>query len=284
MIVMTLLVRDEADVLAPNIEHHLDIGVDHVLVTDHRSVDATVDILAAYERAGVATVWRAEEPAYLQAQWVTTMARRAAEMGAAWVINSDADEFWWPVGGDLPTVLGAAPGDADGLEVPRVNLVGDTTASAPWHRRLRHRQRVSVNHLGAPLPPKVCHRGHPDVYVSMGNHAASWDGFRGVVSTPELSILHVPVRTRSQFSHKIEVGGDALAQSTFGPKTGVTWRQLRQRQQGGGFDEVLARQAPDAGAVADLVARGELVSDDRLYRRVEELHARSRVPEAMALG
>lgn len=51
-LIMTLLVRDEEDILAHNIEYHLGNGVDFVIATDNLSTDRTRDILEEFRRAG----------------------------------------------------------------------------------------------------------------------------------------------------------------------------------------------------------------------------------------
>src|ERR1700716_4404553 len=109
-VAMTMVVRDEADVLGANLEHHLAHGVDLILVTDHASEDAPPEILDRYGRAGAVKVFREEAETLDQAPWVTRMARLAAvEHGADWVLNSDADEFWFPLAGSLKSVLAAVP-------------------------------------------------------------------------------------------------------------------------------------------------------------------------------
>jgi hypothetical protein len=100
---MTLLTRDESDIVEQHLAFHFAAGVDHVIVTDHVSTDGTRDVLERHAREGHVTVLREPEGPFRQREWVTRMARLAvAEHGADWVVNSDVDEFWWPRGGTLP--------------------------------------------------------------------------------------------------------------------------------------------------------------------------------------
>jgi Glycosyltransferase family 92 len=71
---MTLLVRDEADIVSSHIEFHLHHGVDFVVATDNLSVDATPEILQRYERQGVLHYIHQPDDDYAQDRWVTHMA------------------------------------------------------------------------------------------------------------------------------------------------------------------------------------------------------------------
>src|SRR5262249_55456750 len=107
---MTLLVRDEEETLREHLEYHLNAGVDLVIAIDHRSQDATTEILNAYAQDGVLVSFREEGQFARQGPWQTRMSRLAAtEFGADWVIPSDADEFWWPRGSSLKEVLEEVP-------------------------------------------------------------------------------------------------------------------------------------------------------------------------------
>ena len=56
-LVMTLVLRDNADILEANLRYHLARGVDLILATDNGSSDGTVEILERYRGRGVAEIW-----------------------------------------------------------------------------------------------------------------------------------------------------------------------------------------------------------------------------------
>ena len=77
-LVLTLLARDEADVVDAHLAFHLNAGVDFVVATDNGSEDGTTEILERYERAGHLHLIREPGADMRQSEWVTRMARLAA--------------------------------------------------------------------------------------------------------------------------------------------------------------------------------------------------------------
>lgn len=276
-LVMTLLVRDEEDILAANLAFHAHQGVDFFIITDNNSVDATPEIARRYQAAGKAHVLHETGDDYSQARWVTRMARlAAADFGADWIINSDADEFWWPKSGTLHEVFAALPEAVNALEAKRVNFppaAGREEPEMVFWRRMRTREVVSRNPHGLPLPPKLAHRGRADVSVLQGNHAVVFDGasIQKSVSEP-LIILHFPMRSYRQFENKIRCGGAAYERNTDLPyEIGFTWRDLYRRYQAGELDEAYSQHLLSEQAIQDGIERGALIKDVRLATYLHRL-------------
>ena len=239
MLAMTLLVRDEEDIVAANVDYHLARGVDLVIATDNGSVDATVEILRGYEERGVLRLLLEPTDDYSQWRWVTRMARLAAAEGADWVINCDADEFWWPrEAPDLKGALAAVPDGVGVVRVPRHDFPPRPENGLSFFERMTVRDLDSRNPLGKPLRPKVAHRAHPEVVVKQGNHRVRGPDLGETVKTDEIEILHFPMRTYAQFENKIVKGGRAYAANTeLPPGKGRTWRHLYELWQQGGLHE-----------------------------------------------
>ena len=268
-LVMTLLVRDEADIIAENITFHLAHGVDHIIATDNLSEDATTDILRQFERLGVLHYIRQEDDDYAQHRWVTHMARLAQAMfGADWVINTDADEFWLPHGGDLRRALGAMPVGCDALAAPRVNFPPRPMAPGTFFAdAMIWRDRVSLNALGQPLPDKVCHRAFADVEVAQGNHAVYRFGQLLPPQPAPITILHFPMRTYAQFANKIIKGGAAYGRNReLPPAVGGTWREFYRLYLSGGLPAHWEQAVLHDAMIEARLTDGSLLRDDRLAR------------------
>jgi hypothetical protein len=210
-LVMTLLVRNEADIVDAQIAFHLHAGVDFVVAMDNRSEDGTTEVLERYQRAGVLHLLREDADDMRQGEWVTRLARAAAtDFGADWVLNSDADEFWWPRGGTLREVLAAVPeryGVVRGCWRHFLPLPDDGEFFA---------ERMIVR-LGKPAFPgekrtifhahqKVAHRADPAVVIETGNHNALGAALEPVRAWHPIEVLHFSFRSPAQIERKARGG------------------------------------------------------------------------------
>ena len=199
IVAMTLLIRNEEDIIEDNILFHYAQGVDVFLVMDNLSTDRTKDIvLDLSKEIPIDYIYQSKDD-YSQGQWVTSMARKAkADYNADWVINSDADEFWAAANGNtLKEALRGISRDCTALLIDRHNAILERRAnifaglSAHPQSSLAFERR-SKNALGKPLPSKCLHRGSDDVIVHQGNHCV--DGIGGDLRVPQTSesfIFHI---------------------------------------------------------------------------------------------
>ncbi len=267
-VVMTLLVRDEQDILRANLDYHLARGVDEVILMDNLSSDGTADIAREYERAGILHYMFQPRDDYSQGRWVTQMAHRAFhEFGADWVINGDADEFWCPRGGSIKDAFASIEVNAVAVSVERTNFLARIDNGEPFWQRMNVRRLVSENYIGEPLPAKVAHRALADIVVEQGNHGVRVGGRLADCAPGPLTILHFPIRSRAQFRNKIAKGGAAYARNTeLDQATGSAWRFLYVLYLDGRLDEVYDQELMAEEDIAGGLAAGALVRDDRLVR------------------
>ena len=240
---MTLLVRNEDDIIEDTILFHHAQGVDAFIVMDNLSTDRTRDAIQGLASDIAIDYIHQPEDNYAQGEWVTLMARKAfLDYEADWVINGDADEFW-RVKSDassLKQCLAALPKSTAALTAPRYNAVllqrDDEFAGVSAHPRFStFFERSSCNSLAKPLPPKCLHRGSAGVSVHQGNHAV--DGVPGLTKqSAEIYILHYPYRSFARYQSKISLGGDAYRRNTSLPESvGYTWREHHKLLHGEGL-------------------------------------------------
>ena len=272
-LVMTLLARDEIDIVDSWLAFHLNAGADLVIATDNRSQDGTTEVLERYARTGQVRLIREPGDDLRQDEWVTRMARLAAtEYGADWVINSDADEFWWPRGASLAEVLAAVP--------PRYGTVGAflrVFCPRPGEERFADRMTVRFSALAPINDPaslykpirKILHRGHPEIQVTRGNHALIDSPFAPLRGWFPIECFHFPLRSEAQCAHKAMLQGEAFSKHIARPPTAYhadMFSALRSGRIGEYYEAlVVSDEELERG-----VAEGRLVIDTRLREALSQ--------------
>jgi hypothetical protein len=279
MLVMTLLARDEEDIVDANLRYHLDCGVDFVIATDNRSEDGTRAVLERYAREGHLRLLLEDRDSYPQAQAVTHMARMAAEEhGANWVINNDADEFWWPREGTLKELFAAIWDDYGALAASRTNFVARPDEGGFFAERMivsKVRELSAVRDRAATkyhfdryaqyAMPKVAHRGRRDIEVANGSHSVVGEGLTTVPGWWPIDILHFPLRSYAHFEAKVRNGGRAVARNP-DPAFAPYLRELYRLYEAGRLPEYYADTLVHDDAVAAGIRDHRLVVDRRLQR------------------
>lgn len=251
-LIMTLLVRDEKDIIEKNIDFHLKQGVDFIVATDNGSVDGTLEVLKEYEKKG--TLFLIEEPQqdYSQAEWVNRMGRLACEKyNADIVFHCDADEFWCSKSGNLKNEINKK----DNVDVLRVDLANvlleekngqeNFPADNKWAvvkpyetKNLEEDSRGRSLYL-LKYPPKVIYKtdkGYID--VTQGNHDIVAKERLTIDDSGDIIIYHFPIRSKNHFFQKIKNGGSAYeANKKFGKEVGFHWRRWFDSYKNGKLEE-----------------------------------------------
>ena len=273
ILVMTLMVRDEADVISAMIDHHLAQGVDTIIVTDNGSVDGTLEILQGYVAGGQVRLHQDPVHRKQQHSTVTGMAREAhTTFGADWVLNADADEFWVAANPELTLreALEHTPVAIQSFQVPVIDLTGPPALSGSGFSRLVYRDNRPVEEmqalgLRAHSTPNAVHIGSADIVVSQGNHTVSLENLSNPEPDFAIEVLHLPWRSWAQFRHKVENAGrayDANPDLTPSPKH-HGMKDYRRLLDGALLPFYIARH-PSASEIELGVRNGTLISTDRL--------------------
>jgi hypothetical protein len=253
---MTLLCRNEADIIRQHIIYHLP-KVDFLIVTDNGSTDGTREILAGLESGRVTII---DEPAQniQQEQWVDRMIRMAKDRGADWVVNSDADEFWW---GDFRAVAHKYRRWYTHLQAQSFRMrpcASENAAELNPITRMLWRERETDRHFR-----KVFLNTAQYKMIHHGNHRADMlRGGKHVLSTDRMRIYHYQWRSFEHYLRKCIGGGKAFEISGLPVGKGSYFRGVYKLWKERGEDAV--REKYEREFYVTETDMGKLVRDDTI--------------------
>jgi uncharacterized protein YbjQ (UPF0145 family) len=279
---MTILVKNEDDIIEQNIRTHAALGVDAFVVMDNDSTDHTPDILKKLQSEYEITVIE-EKGLYDQARWMKKLAVEAKRLGADWVINNDADEFWIPREGDTLKKFLAYKGSV--VTVQRYNMLLDQKAQEEGFLASIHRVHTpicyakqssmsaeNISMVLTAIGPKTIVNPRGLIEIRGGNHKA-WHIANSfsylfkkrdkIPKDPNISVYHYPFRSYTQFEKNIE-NRKRLLESGKHIRMGAHYRRWVKLYNEGKLEEEYARLCFDDNVLAVLKRYGVVVEERRV--------------------
>jgi len=218
-IAMSILVKDEVDIIEDNIRFHARMGVDCFAVMDNLSTDGTREVLHSLQEEFDLHIIEQKCQNYQQAVWMTELAHYAKKyLKADLVISNDADEFWLPKQGtNLRDHLYASDSV---VTLKRRNMVLEERAlQADYDYRTARfsvanpilynseTQKTSdaISMLLVKISPKTIVNPHGLIRLKGGNHWAK-HGWRWINARNcnDITVYHYPIRSYAKFEANIK--------------------------------------------------------------------------------
>jgi hypothetical protein len=195
-LVMTLLVRDEQEIVEECIKFHLSQGVDFIIATDNGSLDDTRNILLKYQAKGVLELIDEPEHSYNQDVWVHRMIMIAKrKYKADWIINVDADEFWFSNYGNIKLSLP----DPKRFNVAFVNALQVSPVDCGEVFAIPESVSGVVS-----ASWKCLHTAKGYRKITMGNHSVMMKKFyRKYSTTIDIVVFHFAIRSYKHYEKKV---------------------------------------------------------------------------------
>ncbi len=277
---LLLTSQNEAEMLAWNLAHHLEYGIDHVAVADNRSTDDTQAVIARFGDAASTTVF--DDFHTRQAVRMQLLDRVRGQHAVDWVGVSDTDEFWFAPGMQMDDVLADVPADVVAVNFD-AKLFLPTALDAPDGPVIvRRHYRTSSNDS----PLHTSYRAGKTFYRDSWLREITDEHLAPEVPHPRYrhpvaAVHHYMVRDEEQFLQKVtrliswapEARRGLLRRRAPDPRTRELpgWSAPFKKEwwavyRDGGEAAVRAyyrdRYTIGAEALAEHLARGEMVCDD----------------------
>lgn len=263
---MTLLVKNEEELLPLNLEFHRSMGVDGFIITDNNSTDSTPQIIEEYKKRGwVLEVIDEHATDYNQKHWVDRMIRIAkGKYHADWVINADADEFWYTPKRNIKAEISTTHANVLRCNVRNV-YPEESLPWTEWNKTVRAVPAeadfdLSPYSIFTHQTHKVMHRTAGYLQISMGNHKVKMLPRRTASSS--IIVYHYNIRGKAQFLAKMINGGKQLEQRK-SKHGGRHWRYFYDLYKRGLLEAEYARVV-GANILTDLTRKGYIVQDNPL--------------------